>query len=79
MIKSACNVMKKSIVSAAALLLTGTLLEIIAQFLSLETITPVIFTYGGVFAISLGLIIFTATLIAIMIPKVSQHLDSCQH
>ena len=79
MLKSACDVMKKSIVLTAALLLTGILLEIIAQFLSLETIAPVMFTYGGVFAISLGLIIFAATLIAIMIPKVNQSLDSCQH
>ena len=79
MIESACSIMKKSIVLTAVLLLTGTLLGIIAQFLSLETIAPVVFTYSGVFAISLGLIIFAATLIAIMIPKVNQHLDSCQH
>ena len=79
MIKSACSIMKKSIVLTAALIVTGTLLEIAAQFLSLESIAPVVFTYSGVFAISLGLIIFTATLIAIMIPKVNQHLDSCQH
>lgn len=79
MIKSACDVMKKSIVLTVILLVTGTLLEVIAQFLSLETIAPVVFTYGGVFAISLGLIIFAATLIAIMIPKVNRHLDNCQH
>jgi len=79
MIKSACNAMKKSIMLSAALLVTGVVLEIIAQFLALETMIPVIFTYGGFMAISLGLLIILATLVAIMLPKVNQHLDSCQH
>jgi len=79
MIKSACDAMKKSIVLSAFFLLTGTLLEMIALLLSFETMIPVIFIYVGIFLISMGLIIFLATFIVIMIPKVNQQLEHCQH
>ena len=79
MIKSACSAMKKSIIISATLLITGVFLEVIAQFLSLETMVPVLFTYGGFFAIALGITIFLATMIVIMVPKVNQQLDTCQH
>jgi len=79
MIKSACDVMKKSILLSATLLVVGVILEIIAQFLSFETIFPVIFTYGGFLAISLGVLIVLVTFAAIMVPKINQHLDACQH
>ncbi|MCU7835036.1 MAG: hypothetical protein KZQ83_07230 [gamma proteobacterium symbiont of Taylorina sp.] len=79
MIKSACDVMKKSIMISAILLFAGTSLEVVARFISYESILPVIFIYTGFFAISFALMIVLATFIAIMIPKVNQRLDSCQH
>jgi len=79
MIKSACNIMKKSIIVSIVFLSTGILLEIIAQFLSFESLVPALFTYVGFFAIFLGLSIILATIIAVLIPKVNKHLDSCQH
>jgi len=61
------------------LTLTGVILEIIAQFFTFETIIPVVFTYGGFLAIALGLAIILLTSIVVMLPKVSKHLDACQH
>ncbi len=77
--KSACNVMNKSIMISVIFLSVGILLEIIAQFLSFESMVPALFTYIGFFAIFLGLSIITGTIIAILIPKVNHYLDSCQH
>lgn len=79
MFSSACNVMKKSVMLSAFLFTLGALLEIAAQFLTLENMLPVYFAYAGVFAIFLGIIGMFATLIAIMIPKVNQSLQACQH
>jgi hypothetical protein len=79
MFNSACDVLKKSVMLSAFFLTIGALLEIAAQFLTLESMVPVFFAYAGVFAIFLGLVGILATLIAVMIPKVNQHLQSCQH
>ena len=79
MIKSTCDVMKKSIMLSAFFLTIGALLEIAAQFLTLESMLPVYFAYAGVFAIFLGIVGILATLIAVMIPKVNHNLRACQH
>ena len=79
MIKSTCDVMKKSVMLSAFFLTIGALLEIAAQLLTLESMLPVYFAYTGVFAIFLGIVGIFVTLIAVMIPKVNQSLHSCQH
>ena len=79
MIKSACNIMKKSVMLSAVFIVVGTILEIITQFLTFETIVPAIFTYGGLLIISLGIVIILVTAVAVMIPKVNRTLDICQH
>ena len=79
MFKSACDVMKKSVVFSASLLMSGVLLEIIAQFLSLNSMVPIFFAYAGVFAIGLGALVLLGTFIAIMLPNVNQQLKTCQH
>jgi len=79
MFKSACDVIKKSVMLSAFFLTIGALLEIAAQFLAPESMIPVFFAYAGVFAIFLGVLGILATFIAILIPKVNQHLQGCQH
>lgn len=79
MFNSACDAMKKSVMLSAFFLTIGALLEIAAQFLTLENMIPVYFAYAGVFAIFLGVVGIFATLVAIMIPKVNKHLQTCQH
>lgn len=79
MIKSACDFMKKSIILSALLMLVGSILEVVALFLSFETMIPVLLIYGGFVAISLGLILLLAILIAVIIPNVSKRLSACQH
>ena len=79
MLKSACNAMKKSIMTSAILVTVGIILEIIAQFLTLESVTPALFTYGGFLFIALGLVVFLITMIVITLPQVSQRLSACEH
>ncbi len=79
MFSSACDAMKKSVMLSAFFLTIGVLLEVVTQFLSLESMVPVYFAYAGVFAIFLGVVgIFTVS-VAVMIPSISQRLQSCQH
>lgn len=79
MFKSACDVVKKSVMLSAFFLTIGALLEVAAQLITVESMIPIFFAYAGVFAMFLGFIGLLATLIAVMIPKVNQHLQSCQH
>jgi len=79
MFKSACDVVKKSVILSALLLTTGALLEVGAKFLSFESIIPVYFAYAGIFIMFIGVFVLFITLIAVLIPKVNQHLQACQH
>jgi len=79
MFTSACDLMKKSIILSALLMLVGSVLEVAALFLSFETIVPVLFIYGGFAAISLGLILLLVIMIAVILPNVSKRLNACQH
>ena len=79
MFSSSCDVMKKSVMLSAFFLTIGALLEIAAQFLTLESMIPVYFAYAGVFAIFIGLVGILAVFIAILIPNVNQRLQACQH
>ena len=79
MFSSACDVMKKSVMLSAFFLINGALLEIAAQFLTLESMIPVYFAYAGVFAIFLGVLGIFAVLVAILIPNINQRLQACQH
>ncbi len=79
MFKSACDVVTKSVILAAFFFAIGVTLEIVAQFLTLEGVIPAYFAYMGIIAMFMGLIILLATLIAVMVPKVNQHLQACQH
>lgn len=79
MFKSACDVMKKSIILSVLLMLLGSVLEAGALFLSLETSIPVFLIYGGLAAIFLGLILLLVILFAVMLPNVSKRLSACQN
>lgn len=79
MFKSACDVIKKMVMLSAFFLTIGALLEIAAQLLILESMLPIFFAYAGVLALSLGFVGIITTLIAVMIPKVNQQLQHCQH
>lgn len=79
MFKSACDVVKMSVLLSAFFLTVGALLEIAAQLLTLDTIIPVYFAYTGIFAILMGVFVLFITLIAVLLPKVNKSLHSCQH
>lgn len=79
MFKSACDAIKKSVMLSAFFLTIGALLEIAAQFLTLESMVPVFFAYAGVMAIFLGLVGMLGTLVAVLIPTINQRLKACQH
>ena len=79
MIKSACSLMKLAAVSSVALILAGSLLVLVAQQLSLETVLPAIFTSLGFFSIILGIFVMVGTAIVVMLPYISRQLDLCQH
>jgi len=79
MFKSACDVVKKSVILSALLLVAGALLEVGSMFLSLESTLPVYFAYAGILAMFIAVLVLFITLIAVLIPKVNQHLQSCQH
>ena len=79
MFKSACDAMKKFVIFSASLLLTGAVLEVLAQLITTESMIPIFFAYAGVFAIGAGIVILLGVFVAMMIPAVSQRLDACQH
>ncbi len=79
MFSSACDVMKKSVMLSAFFLTIGALLEVAAQLLTLKSMIPVYFAYAGIFSIFLGVLGIFVVLIAVMIPSISQRLQSCQH
>jgi len=79
MIQSACNLMKIATVSSVAFIVAGSLLVLVAQQLSLETVLPAIFTSLGFFSIISGMLAMIGTAVAAMLPKVSRKLDLCQH
>ena len=71
--------MKLAAVSSVALILAGSLLVLVAQQLSLETVLPAIFTSLGFFSIILGIFVMVGTAIVVMLPYISRQLDLCQH
>lgn len=71
--------MKLAAVSAAAFMVSGGLLVLVAQQLSLETALPAILTSLGFFSIITGLLVLVGTTVAVMLPTVSRRLDLCQH
>lgn len=79
MFKSACDTMKKSILLSAILIASGSALEVLALFLSFESMVPALFIYGGFAAISLGIVLMLLTLVATLLPGVNERLSSCQH
>ena len=79
MFKSACDVMKKVVIVSASLLLSGAILELLAQLITTESMLPIFFAYAGVFAIGTGIVVLLGVFIAMMIPAVSHKLDACQH
>ncbi|MCP3850733.1 MAG: hypothetical protein GY694_10935 [Gammaproteobacteria bacterium] len=79
MFKSACDTVKISVMLSAFFLINGALLEMAAQFLTLDSMTPVFLAYAGVIAIFLGLVGLLGTLFAVMLPNVNQRLQACQH
>jgi hypothetical protein len=79
MIRSACDVMKKTVIFSISLIVIGSLFEVVALLMSLTSVFPATFTYLGLGFILLGLIGLIAITIAIMLPGVSKQLDACQH
>ncbi|MCP4074973.1 MAG: CD36 family protein [Gammaproteobacteria bacterium] len=79
MIKSACFLMKKAAASSVFLIVAGTLLVLISQFINLTTVVPAIFSYVGFILIVAGLLIMLITTVAILLPRISRQLEQCQH
>lgn len=79
MIKSACKLLKKATTSSIALVLSGTLLVLLAKLLTLDNLLPSLMSYTGFLAIFAGVIIMLITMVAVLFPRVSQHLEQCQH
>lgn len=79
MIKSACSVMKKTVVFSISLIVIGSIFEVAALLMSLTSVFPATFTYLGLGFILFGVIGLAATTLAIMLPVVSRQLDACQH
>ena len=79
MASSACSIMKKSVVFSISLIVIGSLFEVAALLMSLTSVFPATFTYLGLGFILLGLIGLIGTVIVIMLPVVSRHLEACQH
>lgn len=79
MIKSACSVMKKTVIFSMSLIAIGSLFEVVALLMNLTSVFPATFTYLGLGFILLGVIGLVATTVAIMLPWVSKQLDACQH
>lgn len=79
MIKSACKLMKISAVSSVAFFVTGVVLVLIAQQISLQSVLPAVLLALGFASIVVGMLVMGVTVIAIMLPKVSRQLELCQH
>jgi hypothetical protein len=79
MIKSACDVMKKAAVSSVALFVSGIILVLVAQQLSLQSVLPATFLALGFISIVVGVLVMAVTIVVIMLPKVSRQLDLCRH
>lgn len=79
MIKSACKLMKISAVTSVAFFVTGIVLVLMAQQLSLQSVLPAVFLTLGFASIIVGVFVMGVTIIAIMLPKVSRQLELCQH
>ncbi len=79
MIKSACYLMKKAAASSATFIVLGGIIVLISQLLNLGTVAPAILSYLGFISVFVGLLIMLITLLALMLPKVSQRLEQCQH
>ena len=77
MVTSACSLMKKSAISAFALVIAGGMFVLIAQLMPLQTPVPVVFSYLGVFFVFAGLVLITTTMVAVLVPAVNRRLDAC--
>lgn len=71
--------MKKAAVSSVALFVTGVVLVLMAQQISLQSALPATFLALGFISIVVGVLVMAITIIVIMLPKVSRQLDLCQH
>ena len=79
MIKSACFLMKKAAASSVSLIVLGTVVVLISQFINLNTAVPAIFSYIGFISIFVGLLIMLITTVVMLLPKISRQLEQCQH
>lgn len=79
MIKSACNLMKKASAFTVFLILIGSLLVLVAQFLPMGNFVPAMFLYLGFILVHTGLFLLLITLIALLFPRVNERLEQCQH
>ena len=71
--------MKISAVSSVALFVSGIILVLVAQQLSLQSALPATFLALGFISIVVGVVVMAVTIVAIMLPKVSRQLELCQH
>jgi len=79
MFESACSAMRKATFSSVALIVVGSLLVLVAELLSLQTVLPVIVGYLGFFSILAGSVVLALTVLALMLPTVNRRLSLCQH
>lgn len=71
--------MKLATVSSVTFIVAGSLLVLMAQQLSLETVLPAVFTALGFVSIVTGFVLIFGTAVAVMLPQISRKLDLCQH
>ena len=79
MIKSACLVMKKAVATSIALMIAGSIIVFLSQFMTLDNAFPALVSYLGFISIFGGVLVMLVTLITVMFPAVSQQLEQCQH
>ncbi len=71
--------MKISAVSSVAFFVTGVVLVLLAQQISLQSVLPAVLLALGFFSIVVGVLVMGVTIITIMLPKVSRQLEHCEH
>lgn len=79
MFRSACDLMKKSTLTSATLVIGGALLSLLAPTLPTKSALPMLVSYLGLFAVVFGSLLMVAIAIAILLPKVSRDMNLCRH
>ncbi|MBL7001046.1 MAG: hypothetical protein ISR73_14365 [Gammaproteobacteria bacterium] len=71
--------MKKAVASSVTLMIAGSIIVFLSQFMTLDNAFPALVSYLGFISIFGGVLVMLVTLITVMFPAVSQQLEQCQH